>query len=631
MAAIVTNAPSGPFVTGYVPGEICLVLSFRTVPTGSGHYERVAAWFNRAFPLLLDKAPGPGRRPFTADLYTPGLRHRFKGETNLLRPIRTEIQGSPDPFTHLARPRGRELSQIQPYRGLVNPTAAAIALYFYAFGNPSQGLRARHDDTRELARLVNSRLVGIRDFGQAADGAELEAACPNWMVAITGNDGGACPGAPPVPAPQGDYQFVFPNTNVNALLKASGAQKGDDEQRFRDERSPLVAVIDTSPNLREVEAAIARYPENRLLKEIGANLGGAFVVPADLPGPPSVPPAPPSLSREALNGRVGLYVPHWHEQLNGRHSFQAADHGLFVAGIVRDLAPNAQIHLIRALNDNGVADFLSLVHVVRQLPDLARRQGRRALIVNMSLGFDLQPGDQGLEFWLPLTFGDLVTREPSLAGALRENVEKTLSGVNRAALESLQRAHLNLALSIAWLSLDQGALVVASAGNDYDAYLSAGSNEARVEPRFPARYEHAFGVAAVDRDGRPCEFANRGDIIDLVNGVAAFGGDAHRPGPRLMPRIGGRLVPITGVFSAETLPFDNLANKTGWVHWAGSSFAAPIVSALSARMWTTLPSGQQNPTGVMAGVRKLATPILPPDPDRADQLDVDPILASQTP
>src|SRR5215510_1075355 len=165
MAAIVTNAPSGPFVTGYVPGEICLVLSFRTPPTGSGLYDRVAAWFNQLFPRLLQDAPGPGRRPLSADLYPGGLRHRYLlGASGLLRPITSEVPGSPDPFTHLIRPRARETSQVQPFRGLTNPTAAAIALYFYAFGDPSQGLRARHDDTRELARLVNARLVGRTTF-----------------------------------------------------------------------------------------------------------------------------------------------------------------------------------------------------------------------------------------------------------------------------------------------------------------------------------------------------------------------------------------------------------------------------------------------------------------------------------
>ncbi|HEY3110771.1 MAG TPA: S8/S53 family peptidase [Chloroflexota bacterium] len=615
MAAILTNAPSGPFVTGYVPGEICLVLSFRTAPSGSGLYERVASWFNQAFPKLLEEAPGPGRRPLSADLYPGGLRHRFRGVTTLLRPITSEVKGSPDPFTHLVRPRGRETSQVQPFRGLVNPTAAAVALYFYTFGDPSQGLRARHDDVRELARLVNSRLVGKRQFGQPAEGVDLESACPNWMVAVTGNDSGCCPGAPPVPAPAGDHLFLFPNTRVNELLKGG------------DEQSPLVAVIDASPNRLEIEAAIARYPGNRLLKAISANLGGRFVVPEDTTTPPT-PPAPPSLSREALNDRVGRYVPAWHEELRFNHSFQMADHGFFVAGIVHDLAPHAQIHLIRALNDHGVADFMSLAFVVRQLPDLAQKQERRALIVNMSLGFDLQPGDQGLEFWLPLTFGDLVER--GLAGALREDVSQTLAGVNRAAAEALRLAHLNLALTISWLAVDQGALIVASAGNDYDAYLSTGPTEARVEPRFPARYDHAFGIAAVDHEGRPSEFANRGDVKALVNGVAAFGGNAHRPGPRMMPRIGGRLMPITGVYSAEKLPIDNLVNTTGWVHWAGSSFSAPIVSALAARLWNTLPAGQQNATAVMLAVRTALTTPLPVAPERANQLDVPTIVTLQT-
>ena len=89
-------------------------------------------------------------------------------------------------------------------------------------------------------------------------------------------------------------------------------------------------------------------------------------------------------------------------------------------------------------------------------------------------------------------------------------------------------------------------------------------------------------------------------------------------------RIAARAVVIATGAEYRRLPIDNLANKTGWVAWAGSSFSAPIVSALSAKIWYTLPAGQQNPTGVMNRVRADLTT------GNAPELDVPAIRTSQS-
>src|SRR6266699_2954949 len=47
--------------------------------------------------------------------------------------------------------------------------------------------------------------------------------------------------------------------------------------------------------------------------------------------------------------------------------FPMADHGLFIAGIVRDLAPEATIECIRVLNDDGVGDLKTLIKALKDI------------------------------------------------------------------------------------------------------------------------------------------------------------------------------------------------------------------------------------------------------------------------
>src|SRR5205085_221893 len=66
--------------------------------------------------------------------------------------------------------------------------------------------------------------------------------------------------------------------------------------------------------------------------------------------------------------------------------FPMRDHGLSIAGIIRDLAPAAQIECIRVLNDHGVGDTNTLFQALdyiqgRVNTDLAKKP----VIVNMSL------------------------------------------------------------------------------------------------------------------------------------------------------------------------------------------------------------------------------------------------------
>ena len=188
------------------------------------------------------------------------------------------------------------------------------------------------------------------------------------------------------------------------------------------------------------------------------------------------------------------------------------DHGLFSASIVRQLAPHAEVHLVRVLSDYGVGDLLALTDVLGRLPAALNPRGDRRLVVNLSLVAGMPPSGEMLSLWFPHSVHDAPTVRSWHVDMAR----------------TLDFAHRSLAETISWLTA-QGVLVVAAAGNDAgDA--GAGTAPLPPEPRIPARYEDVLAVAAVKRSSfEPAPFSNRGDVAIMGNGVAVFGGDA-RPG-----------------------------------------------------------------------------------------------------
>ena len=264
------------------------------------------------------------------------------------------------------------------------------------------------------------------------------------------------------------------------------------------------------------------------------------------------------------------------------------DHGLFGAGIVYDIAWAAEIHLIRVLGDTGVGDLLALTHALSQLPALllsGENAGKR-LIVNLSLMLDIPPSEHLLSLWFPRTSASL----PALRRRWSD-VCRTLTLLQSSIVEVID-----------WLG-EQGALVVAAAGND-----NLGAT-VRPEPRLPARHESVLSVAAVDMTRQPAGFSNRGDAPGFGNGLAVLGGNAALAGGGGPPQIsrGGDGQPdaVVGIFSADELPLGAGKNETGWAYWVGTSFATPIISAIAARVWCVNP--HLTPDEVKAAVHAFAT------------------------
>ena len=65
-----------------------------------------------------------------------------------------------------------------------------------------------------------------------------------------------------------------------------------------------------------------------------------------------------------------------------------AGHGTFVAGIVRQLSPCADVRVIRALNTDGVGTEVMIAEAILRAGELFRREGRDRGVVNLSLGME---------------------------------------------------------------------------------------------------------------------------------------------------------------------------------------------------------------------------------------------------
>ncbi|HEX2036706.1 MAG TPA: S8 family serine peptidase, partial [Chloroflexota bacterium] len=344
---------------------------------------------------------------------------------------------------------------------------------------------------------------------------------------------------------------------------------------------------------------------NWLLKEVAEHV--------TIGGPPSVDPA---YFEERLHAIVAGWQNAHPSSVADLARFKMEDHGLFAAGIIRSIVPEAEIHLIRVLSDYGVGDLLPLVSALSRLPEqfLQDEHGRpngKRLVVNLSLAADLPPGvslrarskrgdlppsEEFLRFWFPET--SRARPGEALASLLGEPR-------NQVVAEAVKDVHAGLQQSVDWLAAVPAGgalpeddrrcreLLVAAAGND----RRPGSQVPA--PRLPARYDDVLGVAAVNQRLAAAQYSNQGDEIDIGDGVAVFGGDAS-PGPNpddpnlieLHPPS-GVVDAVVGIFSAETYPQvrppqavpEDRTNRTGWGYWAGTSFATPVISAIAAGVW----------------------------------------------
>jgi len=395
----------------------------------------------------------------------------------------------------------------------------------------------------EIKHLDHGKVLrrALHDAGLSVDGVDV---IPHWFKAGTNGNipTQGCPISPPIPVEQsgvsGQYKLEFSQL-PDALQDATG-------------KGVTVLVLDTLPKHDQIlKAADQAGSSNMLLQEMTKTINFNYQSLPDIIVEGGDPP------KRVVTGK----------DIYGRHGgFHMADHGLFIAGIVCDLAPEANVECIRVLNDDGVGDVNTLIKALDAIQE--RMQGgdlaNRPVVVNLSLVV-LPPEDD-----IP----DGVTPE-----ILKQSQDLLYQRIRCLA--------------------NQGAIFVASAGNDSDPRMDAA--ETRFGPRYPAaladRLTAMIPVGAVKQNGDAAMYSN----YPGSHGIATYGGDIPKPDPWLpsaMRHIPARvdtadLDALRGVYSAAQYPALSkndpepeyaAPNSSAWAYWSGTSFATPLISALAARI-----------------------------------------------
>ena len=404
-----------------------------------------------------------------------------------------------------------------------------MALFFHVHQSGQQ----MRDPLPMALSYIQSHLEQLAQMG-----LYVLSAMPNWLMTAAPffyEEGGAAvpPRAAPIPNVP-SFANTLPGWHIKLLDQHIPLVDG------RGADDVVVAILDTAIHPDRIQSAASRpeLRQNWLLQRLANDLrseDGSFVVEYD---------------RYPLTGDIRT----GRDQSNDTRFYFMPDHGLSVAGLVRDVAPRARIRMLRVLNDFGGGDLYSLFAC---LTDLERElvSGRvRRLIINLSL--TIMPDIRRLPY---IWFDHRDWPTTQLTGAMRvlHHIEEGL----RLLFESLAA---------------QGALIIAAAGNDSISAHQRGLPPR--PPRAPARYESTLSVTSVNSHFAPAIFANAASIPPIDAGVATFGGDGYGTLDN-----NGWPDAVRGLYISPSFP-DNTQNISGWADWAGSSMAVPIISGLATHM-----------------------------------------------
>ena len=276
--------------------------------------------------------------------------------------------------------------------------------------------------------------------------------------------------------------------------------------------------------------------------------------------------------------------------------YDVSDHGLFVAGIIHDIAPEAKIYVIESMNQYGIGTLWNILAGFNYVTLHANHYRRSIINCSLTLSFPTPdhkgympgPSDEGI-----LELAGIAT--PRDSAALRTVLSRFVEG--SSDLKALQD---NLDQTVALVSslfeevrkcVQEERPILSSSGND------SNRDRAKAKPaRFLAETQEATGVGALKKDGlTPASYSNDADI-PLNDGFLVFGGDYSEPA-RIAYYDGiedyldsGQ--GIIGIYTAEKFYrpnsdeayLDEYANENGYAEWAGTSFATPVLAGTIAKV-----------------------------------------------
>lgn len=429
-----------------------------------------------------------------------------------------------------------------------------------AFSLVTCDLEGAPDDPAQLLEIVEGLNKQLSPDPQAPGdskpsiaGLTVHGVSLNWLTSVAAQSGGTGgPGGRPFP--------YFGNRKIAPycfdIKKQLQEAKGG--SIYGDGSGVDVAILDTAPSGQALVSAYKEWPDHPLI--------------STLLGP---------------NGKLHLYPATYDELLRmtctslNEHDYRMTDHGLFIAGIIHSIVPEAEIHLIEVLNQYGVGDLTSFVQGLQTVYEEIYEPSRR-LVLNCSwmLEYPLDDRHCRLLDWSGDPDYDFVqavrkfSQNDSSTGVMLDFLFDRFFGLGRQA--------------------------IAAAGND-----GSKEDEPRVEARYPAALRSVTGVGALPKSLRrtgdarnnyvPTEFSNLSESPDnrgvVTKGVVTLGGEE------------GEGKGVLGLYIGE---FPGCCrNESKWAWWAGTSFATPILTGTVA---SVLSRTGNNANTTQAAIEKLYAP-----------------------
>lgn len=479
-------------------------------------------------------------------------KHPSHPDQNLISPVGKYLFAGP----------GGQGSTVITFFHLV-PATNAASTQLVANGHTGMSSHPNISEGDVTVTIVNA--INNAEFIPTARDGEIKPpfTSPNWNQGSVQDLIHGCPASPPMPV-AADNSCI--STGECPIILPNRSEQMQDEER--DGSGVRVFVLDTIPRPDVITDASARanpddgVQSNTLLLRMATNMQT------------DSPFAAPTPAINVHYQRLPAFLEDAHALRTGRdlykvlYGFKMPDHGLAIAGMIRSLAPGAQIECVRVLNDYGASRMSELIQALNEIhtriPTLAETQ----VVINLSLV--ITPDD--------MTLNDLGLIPPT--PSQQDRVRAALRAGIRQSIQAL---------------VEQNVVVVGSVGND----SNTPEMPMRVDPRYPAAFPEVIAVAAVNSAMRAAVFSNRANPASMPstsNGIATYGGDLATPVPPTGSTFPGCMTGATGidalvgVYTAASYPKLSYAtdcedtypapNSSAWAYCSGTSFAAALMSGL---------------------------------------------------
>ena len=253
---------------------------------------------------------------------------------------------------------------------------------------------------------------------------------------------------------------------------------------------------------------------------------------------------PVALAVEGLDVSMAMFEP-----------LDVSDHGVFAAGLVKAIAPDTSVVLVRVLNDTGQGTLRDLIAGLEAYG--SGRIGSNGDLTNTIINLSL-----GMGYKRPQIPAEVATLMDRMARFDDPICQEYLAPDNRVPSLQNQLAKMR----------DAGAVVIAASGNDslHDPFQPMQN---------PANFDGVVGVAATNIQGAPSCFTNAGQL-------SAPGGDGDTGGGLCQPKqITAICADQGGQCEWALISTVNPATyPSGYAYWIGTSFSTPLVAGVAARV-----------------------------------------------